>query len=245
MGNFPAVTIGDDVVAQERLLRLKFGIESLALVVGCSMGAQQVYEWAVRFPAKVRRAAPIAGTARTTPHDRLYVETLIDAITSDPAWAGGWYPAPHAVREGLCRHARQWALMGLSAGFLKAEGWRAAGFSSFDDFLVNFLYAAFLPHDPNDLICMARKWIGADVGRHAAGDLAAALGRIEARTIVMPISSDQFFVTADCAAEQMLIPESRLTVMETDWGHIGLFGLDADYVRQVDAALAGLLAQPA
>ena len=66
MSRFPKVRIGDDVVAQERLLREHFGIEMLALVVGGSMGAQQTYEWAVRFPEKVLRAAPIAGTARNT-----------------------------------------------------------------------------------------------------------------------------------------------------------------------------------
>jgi homoserine O-acetyltransferase len=36
------------------------------------------------------------------------------------------------------------------------------------------------------------------------------LGRIKARTTVMPISSDMFFGTADCAAEQKLIPRSEL-----------------------------------
>ena len=45
---------------------------SLALVVGGSMGAQQTYEWAVRYPDMVRRAAPIAGTARNTIHDFLH-----------------------------------------------------------------------------------------------------------------------------------------------------------------------------
>ena len=242
MGNFPKVTVGDDVAAQERLLRQQFGVEKLALVVGGSMGAQQVYEWAVRFPEKVRRAAPIAGTAKTTPHDFLYVAALADAITSDPAWDGGWYREAHAVREGLRRHSRLWALMGLSAGLLKTEFWRAIGFSSLDDFLLNFLDATFLPMDPNDLLCMARKWQDADVSRHAQGDLATALARIKAKTTVMPISSDMFFVTADCAAEQMLIPGSELRVLETQWGHIGLFGLDANYVAQVDAALGELLA---
>ncbi|EWS59141.1 Homoserine O-acetyltransferase [Methylibium sp. T29-B] len=88
MANFPKVRIGDDVVAQQRLLKGRFGIESLALVVGGSMGAQQTYEWAVRFPDAVKRAAPIAGTAKNTPHDFLYAQSLCDAITSDPAWAG-------------------------------------------------------------------------------------------------------------------------------------------------------------
>ena len=71
MWKFPKVRIGDDVVAQERLLREHFGIDKLALVVGGSMGAQHNYEWAVRFPDKVLRAAPIAGTAQNTPHDYL------------------------------------------------------------------------------------------------------------------------------------------------------------------------------
>jgi homoserine O-acetyltransferase/O-succinyltransferase len=243
MGNFPAISIGDDVVAQERLLRQCFGIEKLALVIGGSMGAQQVFEWAVRFPDRVQRAAPIAGTAKTTPHNRLYVETLKDAIKSDPAWDGGWYETPHAVREGLSRHARQWALMGLSPEFLKADGWRAVGFSSLDDFLLNFLYASFLPMDPNNLLCMARKWQDADVSRHTNGDLNSALGRITAKMVVMPINSDLFFLTADCAAEQQLIAGSQLNILRTSWGHIGLFGLDPSYMRQLDAALAGLLAQ--
>ena len=89
MSNFPHVRIGDDVVAQQKLLREKFGIERLALVVGGSMGAQQTYEWAVRFPDKVKRAAPIAGTAHNTPHDFLFTETLVEAITSDPGWNRG------------------------------------------------------------------------------------------------------------------------------------------------------------
>lgn len=61
--NFPKVRIGDDVRAQHRLLTEHFGIRRLALVVGGSMGAQQTYEWAVRYPDMVERAAPIAGTA--------------------------------------------------------------------------------------------------------------------------------------------------------------------------------------
>ncbi len=62
-----------------------FGIERLALVVGGSMGAQQAYEWAVRFPDQVLRAAPIAGTARSTPHNFLLAETMREATWWTPA----------------------------------------------------------------------------------------------------------------------------------------------------------------
>src|SRR5215475_2797995 len=53
MGNFPRVRIGDDVRAQHKLVTEKFGLDTLALVVGGSMGAQQTYEWAVRYPEMV------------------------------------------------------------------------------------------------------------------------------------------------------------------------------------------------
>jgi homoserine O-acetyltransferase len=64
MANFPHLRIGDDVRAQHKLVTEKFGLNSLALVVGGSMGAQQTYEWAVRYPDMVRRAAPIAAPQR-------------------------------------------------------------------------------------------------------------------------------------------------------------------------------------
>ena len=73
-------------------------------------GAQQTYDWVVRFPGAVKRAAPIAGLAKGTPHNRLLVETFIEAITSDPAGrrlvlsrkrgASGFAPAWKAVRGG-------------------------------------------------------------------------------------------------------------------------------------------------
>ena len=50
MGNFPHVSIGDDVCAQHKFVTEKFGLKSFALVAGGSMGAQQTYEWAVRHP---------------------------------------------------------------------------------------------------------------------------------------------------------------------------------------------------
>jgi homoserine O-acetyltransferase len=242
MANFPRVRIGDDVRAQRRLLTEKFGIDQLALVVGGSMGAQQAYEWAVRYPEAVQRAAPIAGTAKSTPHNTIFTEMLCDAIRSDPAWANGWYERPHAVREGLRRHSRLWALMGFSTELYKRELWRGLGFSSLDDFLLNFLDATFLPMDPNDLLCMGWKWQQADVSRFAEGNLAKALGRVKAKTFVMPISTDLFFPVQDCAAEQQLIPGSELRVLDTLWGHNGLLGTDPGYLAQIDRALRELLA---
>ena len=242
MSRFPKVRIGDDVVAQERLLREHFGIDTLQLVVGGSMGAQQTYEWAVRFPDKVLRAAPIAGTARNTPHDFLFAKALIEAITSDPGWGTGEYRAAADVVDGLKRHAGIWAVLGFSTEFWKQEAWRAMDFDSKEAFLEGFLEPYFTAMDPNDLLCMAWKWQRGDVSRHTGGDLAAALGRITARTFVMPISEDMFFPVRDHEDEQRLIAGSELRVVDDILGHLGLFGVASTFMPQIDQHLGELLA---
>jgi homoserine O-acetyltransferase len=242
MGNFPHVRIGDDVRAQHRLVTEKFGLRSLALVVGGSMGAQQTYEWAVRYPDMVKRAAPIAGTAKNTVHDFLFTATLVDAITADPGFNKGFYTSSADVREGLLRHAKMWAVMGWSTEFFQENRPKALGFSSMDDFIINFMYAYFAPMDPNDLLCMAWKWQRGDVSRHTGGDLRAALRRIKAKTFVMPMSSDMFFPLADCQAEWRLIPDAEFRPILTIDGHLALFGADPDAIGQIDRHLGDLLA---
>ncbi len=245
MSNFPRVRIGDDVVAQERLLREHFGIERLALVIGGSMGAQQTYEWAVRFPDKVRRAAPIAGTAQNNPHDFLYVQSLCEQFWSDPGWNGGDYKSNADVVEGMKRHAHVWAVMGFSTEWWKQEQWRGLEFTSKEQFITDFLEPYFTVMDPNDLLTMMWKWQRGDVARHTNGDLAAALGRITAKTFVLPIDEDMFFPPRDCIAEQELIAGSELRVIEDVAGHIGLFCVTPSYMPQVDRYLRELLATDA
>jgi len=245
MGAFPDLAIADDVRAQHKLVTERFGIERLALVAGCSMGAQQTYEWAVRYPDLVARAAPIAGTARCTDFDKAFGHMLAETLESDPGLAHGWYTSSGAAQAGLRRHARLWALMGLCSEFYAQQVWRSLGFASAEDFVRGFLEAYFLPLDPNALLCMNRKWHTADVGRNTGGDLAAALGRITAKTFVMPIDRDMFFPPADCAREQALVPGSELRTLESICGHLGVFCLDPDYLPQVDRHLGELLELPA
>lgn len=241
MSKFPNVRISDNVVAQERLLRGHFGIESLALVVGGSMGAQQTYEWAVRFPDKVLRAAPIAGTAQNTPGDYLIAEAMREAIQSSPGWDGGEYTSNIDVFDGLLRQAHIWAVVGFSTEFWKQEVWRAMGFDSRDAFLGGFLEPYFTAMDPNALLTQSWAWQRADVARHAGGDLGAALGRITAKTFVIPIDEDQLFPVRDCAPEQELIKGSELRVVNDVFGHLGLFGVAPTYMPQIDRHLSELL----
>lgn len=240
--NFPKVRIGDDVRAQHRLLTEHFGIQRLALVVGGSMGAQQTYEWAVRYPDMVERAAPIAGTACNTEHDFVFAETLIEAITSDPGFRNGDYSSAADVAAGLKRHAKLWTVMGWSTEFFRCGRHRVLGFESMQAFVDQFMTGYFGPMDPNNLLAMAWKWQRGDVSRHTGGNLAEALGRIKAKTYVMPISHDMFFPPSDCVAEQQLIPNSEFRPVSSIDGHLALFGTDAHAIAEVDSHLRELLA---
>ena len=120
------------------------GIERLALVLGFSMGAQQAYEWAVRFPAMVERLAAIAGTARTAAYNALVLRFAEEAILDAPT-----------AEEGLRRHAHVWAATGLSTELFREEAWRDAGFTSVDDLVHRLFEDDVAPMDPDNLLACA------------------------------------------------------------------------------------------
>jgi len=107
------------------------------------------------------------------------------------------------------------------------------------------LGGVFPPDDPNNLIWQGWKWRHGDVSRHTNGDLAAALGRIKAKTLVVPFSHDMFFPPEDCEAEQRLIPNSRFRVVQSLWAHFAMFCMTPSDREQIDACIADLLSEPA
>ncbi|MCJ8509933.1 alpha/beta fold hydrolase [Rhizobium lemnae] len=154
---FPKIRIGDDVQAQHKFLVDQLGLCELALVIGGSMGGQQVYEWAVRYPDMVKRAAIIAATARTSHHQVNFVDTLREALTSDPAFNQGRYERASDVGVGLDRMAKIVASLGWSAEFYQKERWRIIlGMSSITDFMNGVMKAYFQPMDPN--VLLAQMW---------------------------------------------------------------------------------------
>ena len=122
---FPRVTVLDNVLMQRRLLQERFGIDQLLLVVGRSMGAQIAYQWASYFPEMVERVLPLCGSARTAPHNYVFLQTVKMALTSDPAWRGGEYTAMPI--DGLNRMRLIFDSWGLSQSFYRQGLPRALG----------------------------------------------------------------------------------------------------------------------
>jgi homoserine O-acetyltransferase len=243
---FPSLRFADDVVAQERLLTEQFGIQELQLVLGWSTGALQTYEWAVRFPDRVKRIASIAGAPRPSPWTKLWLRTALqEPITSDPSWNNGFYTDPQTVQGGLRRMAHGTALTLPPAGFYREgkELWRSLGFSSTEDFVARFWEAFWLPQDPNNLLVQISKALTADPSASIGGDLATALSRITARVLVIAFPGDPMFPPEECELDANRIPNAEFRKITTVFGHLATFGLSEEDVKAVDNALRELLAE--
>ena len=88
--DFPVITI-KDMVDVQKILVDSFGINQLYAVVGGSMGGMQVLQWIVTYPEMMKKAIPIATTARSSPQQIAFNEVGRQSIFSDPNWNGGNY----------------------------------------------------------------------------------------------------------------------------------------------------------
>jgi homoserine O-acetyltransferase len=218
-GRAPAFSHLDNIDAQERLLREILGVERIALIYGWSMGGQQALHWGALHPEKVERICVTCTSARTSPHNKLFLEGLRAALTADPAWNGAWF-TEHPVR-GLRAFARVYAGWALSQAFYREELWATAGFTSREDYLLRAWDANFLRRDPMDLLSMIQTWIDSDISNNDVfrGDLNAALGAIKAPAIIMPSTTDLYFTIDDSKIETSMMPNAELRPIRSNWGH--------------------------
>jgi homoserine O-acetyltransferase/O-succinyltransferase len=86
--NFPVVTVEDWVNTQARLMDA-LGIQTLAAVMGGSLGGMQALSWTLQYPARVRHALVIASAPNLTAENIAFNEVARRAITTDPDFNGG------------------------------------------------------------------------------------------------------------------------------------------------------------
>lgn len=209
----------DNVTLQERLLREVWGIDRLAMVYGWSMGAQQAYHWGALYPERVERIVALCGTAKTTPHNQVFLLSLRAALTADPTWDGQTFSG--VPERGFRAFARIYASWAASQAFYRQEVYRQLGYGSLEDYLVRGWEMNYRQRDPRDLLAMIDTWLRCDVGQNPVyqGDYRRAMQSIQAKTLVMPATTDLYFPPADCAAEATLIPHAVYRPIPSIWGH--------------------------
>lgn len=258
----------DLIHAQHALLSTHLHIDSLEAVLGFSMAGQQAYHWGVMYPSYVRRIIPICSSARTSPHNYAFLEGPVTAMVHSIdyiAWKAmkGKIAAGEDVGEnmrgvvpkrGLKAFARAYAAWLTSAAWFRDREWAKGemGFASVEEWL-GAREEGYVGWDADDLLVLARMWQMGDIGtvipgEETVGELGGsvadderyrrALEGIQAKVLLMPCRTDQYFPPEDSEIEIQYLKHGTLKVIESTWGHIAGGGANPTDVEFMDRQIA-------
>jgi homoserine O-acetyltransferase len=242
--DFPFVTIRDQVAAQVAFSD-RIGIDRWGAVIGGSMGGMQALEWAVGHPERLERVGVLAAPALSSADSIALNSVQMDAIQLDPRFVGGEYYGAtdgEGPYRGLAL-ARRMALLNyrspteLNDRFERSwqsgisplgSGGRYA-VESYLDFHGNKFTRRF---DANSYITLLNAMNSHDLGRDRGG-IAAALGRVSAKSLVLGIDSDRLFPVNHQELIARLLPSTidagAAVIISSPFGHDG-FLIEHDIV---------------
>ncbi len=209
--SFPVITIPDMVQAQAKLLD-HLGVRQVFCVIGGSMGAMQVVEWAHRYPERVFAAVPIAGSYRHSAQNIAFHEVGRQAIMADPDWCQGNYADEGKIpKRGLAvarmaAHITYLSETALHRKFGRRLQDRDALTYGFD---ADFQVESYLRHqgytfvdrfDANSYLYITRAMDYFDLAAENNGVLAEAFTGTKVRFCLISFSSDWLFPTVESRA---------------------------------------------
>ncbi len=230
---FPEVTIRDQVAAEARLAD-ELGIGRFAAVLGGSMGGMRALEWVAGHPERVGAALLLAVGASATADQVATQTTQVQAIRSDPAWAGGDYTGDGPVSGlGIARRIahltyRSELELDLRFGRTVQDDGRFA-VASYLDHHADKLAGRF---DAGTYVTLTEAMNTHDVGR-GRGGVAAALGAITRPVVVAGIGSDRLYpLRLQQELAEHIPTADGLHVIASDYGHDG-FLIEAEQVGEL------------
>ncbi|RDD61901.1 homoserine O-acetyltransferase MetX [Ferruginivarius sediminum] len=232
--DFPVITISDMVRAQAMLLD-HLGIDQLFCVIGGSMGAMQVLQFASSYPERTFAAVPIAGAARHSAQNIAFHEVGRQAIMADPDWCGGDYLRQDRVpRRGLAvarmaAHVTYLSEAALHRKFGRRLQDRPSVTYGFD---ADFQVESYLRHqgstfvdrfDANSYLYITRAMDYFDLAAEHDGVLARAFADTPVRFCVISFTSDWLFPTSESRAVvhalNAVAADVSFVEIESDKGH--------------------------
>ena len=209
--DFPVVTVEDWVNAQARLLDA-LGIQTLAAVMGGSLGGMQALSWALQYPDRVRHAVVIASAPNLTAENIAFNEVARRAIQTDPDFHGGHFYAQGTVPKRGLRIARMIGhITYLSDDVMNEKFGRQLIASSQSEQDRNFFYStleaefqieSYLRYqgdkfaeyfDANTYLLITRALDYFDPARRFDGNLSQALARATSKFLLVSFTTDWRF----------------------------------------------------
>ncbi len=240
-GNFPLVTLYDNISMQHQLLTEHFGIERVLLVTGWSMAGCQSFQWAAQYPDMVDNILPFCASAKTSPHNIVFLEGVKAALLADSSFNNGFYD--RQPQAGLKAFGRVYAGWAFSQTFYREKLHRELGFETAEDLLVDW-ELDHLNWDANNLLAKLATWQAGDISANQTykGDFQAALRAIKANTIVIACDNDLYFQPADNELEIKHIKNGDLRIYQSAWGHcVASPGNSTGFADYLDQAINELI----
>lgn len=229
-GVLPFISIGDNVRAQFDLLRHSLGVSKIALAAGWSLGAMQSLHWGMAYPGMVERVMAVCGTAYCWPLNAVFLEGLAPMLE-----AAGTLGEDAALKM----FGRAYAGWAYSAAFFREGLYRALGFAD-PEALLRSWEQDHLEHRAVDLLAVLNTWRGAAVPGPEIR--AAALGRVQARCVLMPCETDVYFTVDEARLEAACMPNVEVVPLASPFGHCaGAPGRFAAETRLIEAQMSALL----
>jgi homoserine O-acetyltransferase len=202
---FPVITISDMVAAQRHLVD-RLGVDRLFAVAGGSMGGMQALQWAVDFPQRVDSVLFLAGTPRSSAQNIAFNEIGRQAIYADPNWNGGNYYGRAQPTAGLSVARMVGHITYMSEFSLESKFGRNLQYSERlgYGFQTEFAVESYLKHqgekfvqrfDANSYLYITKALDYFDIGE-GHPSIAEALRHVSARFLVMSFSSDWLYTRA-------------------------------------------------
>ncbi|MBK6592075.1 MAG: homoserine O-acetyltransferase [Burkholderiales bacterium] len=208
--DFPVVTVEDWVNAQARLLDA-LNIQTLAAVMGGSLGGMQALSWTLQYPNRVRHAVVVASAPNLTAENIAFNEVARRAIVTDPDFHGGHFYEHGTVPKRGLRIARMIGHITYLSDDVMNEKFgrqlRKAVLGSADGYKystqdVEFQIESYLRYqgdkfaeyfDANTYLLITRALDYFDPARAFGGDLSQALKRATCKFLLVSFTTDWRF----------------------------------------------------
>ena len=208
--DFPVVTVEDWVNAQALLLDA-LGIQTLAAVLGGSLGGMQALSWTLQYPERMRHAVVVASAPNLNAENIAFNEVARRAIVTDPDFHGGHFYEHGVIPKRGLRIARMIGhITYLSDDVMNAKFGRelkdkvlaSANGYKYSTQEVEFQIESYLRYqgdkfaeyfDANTYLLITRALDYFDPAKASGGDLSQALTRTRAKFLLVSFTTDWRF----------------------------------------------------